>query len=232
MLEKGLFVVFEGIDGSGTSTQVNHLQSNIANTFDHQDIITTHEPWRPSVIKTHLEKDEDAYSHGKDMTQYYILDREDHLNNSMIPNLKQGAIVLCARYRLSTSAFQGTQGVPHSLIDGLHKQINAPEPDLTFFLDVEYETARKRIEARAKPLEKFEKNPKFVKKLIESYENLVKKNEFGPNYTIDANHLEKNFVEQNGIGLISLINANQSEEKVAQDVFNSFMLFYDSKIKS
>ena len=211
MLEKGLLIVFEGIDGSGTSTQVNHLQSNIANTFDHQDIVTTHEPWRPSVIKTHLEKDEDAYSHGKDMTQYYIIDRADHLNNSIIHNLDQGAIVLCARYLLSTHAYQGVQGVSQEEIRELHKEIHVIRPDLTFFLNVDYETAKKRIKTRAKPLEKFEKDPAFVKELIETYRDLVKQGGFGP---------------------ISTINANQSEEKVAQDVFNSFMLFYDSKIRS
>lgn len=176
MSKKGLFLVFEGIDGSGTTTQTNLLHNHLKELSKHNDVLTTCEPWKSDEIKTRLEEDKDSYSGGKEIARLYVDDRKRHQEELIIPNLEKGVIVISTRHMLSTFAYQHTQGVSKEYLATLHKDAGIIKPDLTFFLDVDFETARKRIQERGESLEKFEKNPDFIKKLIKNYRNLV---EFG-----------------------------------------------------
>ena len=97
--------------------------------------------------------------------------RKKHLEKLIIPALEQGCFVVCDRYSLSTYAYQMAQGVSLELIRKLHAEVI--NPDLTFFVDVDYNVAKKRILARGEKLEKFEKDEEFTKNLINNYRRLV-----------------------------------------------------------
>lgn len=208
MTKKGLFIVLEGIDGSGTTTQIDFLHRHIKDLSKYLDVLTTHEPWKSDEIKRMLRKDKDAYSDGKKMTELYIKDRECHVRNLIIPNIQKEVIVLCDRYSLSTFSYQGVQGVDFETIKKIHAHTGIIKPDLTFFLDVDYETARKRIEQRGEALEKFEKNEEFTRRLIERYRNLTQ--------------------EENLLGKIVIINGNNSLEEVTENIAREFDVFYNS----
>ncbi len=209
-MKNGLFVVFEGIDGAGKETQINYLQKEIKKLSIYNDVLTTHEPWRSKELRERL-KEEDAYSHGEKMAELYVQDRKQHQEKIILPNLEQGVIVLCDRYMLSTFAYQGSQGIAFDRIKQLHEDEGIIKPDLTLFLDVDLKIARTRIKKRNKTLEKFEKDPKFVKKLINNYRELA----------------ETSRVDQTFFGRVGKINANRTQGKVAEDVFLEFDFLYD-----
>ena len=94
MSEKGLFIVFEGIDGAGSSTHVHKLSEKLEELNKYQDILRTHEPWRSKEIKRRLQEDPEAYSGGLEMAELYVEDRVEHIRKLIRPNLKAGVVVL------------------------------------------------------------------------------------------------------------------------------------------
>ncbi len=208
MTKKGLFIVLEGIDGSGTTTQINFLHREIKSLSKYLDVLTTHEPWKSDEIKRMLKNSKDAYSDGKKMTELYVKDREYHVRDLIIPNIQKEVIVLCDRYSLSTFAYQGSQGVDYETIKKISAHAGIIKPDLTFLLDVDYETARRRIEQRGDALEKFERNKKFTQRLIGKYRKLMQ--------------------EEDIFGKVIIINGNNSMKKVTEDIAREFKCFYDS----
>ncbi len=211
MIEKrGLFIVFEGIDGSGKSTQVNLLIKHIEELDKYIDVLRTHEPWKSKEIKRKLQEDKDAYSGAKEMAQLYVGDRIAHTINLINPNLERGVFVFCDRYSLSTCAYQWTQGAYLEELLKMHKNNGILIPDINFFVDVSANAARERIMVRGGSLEKFERDPDFVTRLITSYRKLV----YGSNF-------------ENVFGDITAINGEQTVENVALDIRNSFLEIYD-----
>lgn len=211
-MKRGLFIVLEGIDGSGTTTQTNLLYYYIKNLPNHQNIIQTHEPWENKEIQRMLKKDKNPYSNAEKITELYINNRENHQRELIKPSLGIGGIVLCDRYHLSTFAYQGVQGISVNEIKRMHNTKEIINPDLTLFLDINLKTAKKRISKREKQLEKFERKKRFTKKLIKKYNNLV-----------DIAQENENF-----LGRIIRINGNQSVMKVAKDIQKEFNSLYDS----
>lgn len=197
---KGLFIVLEGIDGSGTTTQLGRLHDHIRGLSKYADVLTTHEPWDNDEIKRMLAEDRDAYSDGEKMTQLYVEDRRRHLLSLVNPNVSLGVDVLSDRFAMSTFAYQGTQGVDIKAIKQMHSTLRVP--DLTYFLDVDYETARRRINLRGEALEKFEGNEKFTRRLIEAYRDLAK--------------------NETSLGRVVTINGNNHIEQVTADIVKNF----------
>ncbi len=173
MPRKGLFIVLEGIDGSGTTTQTNLLHDHLKELSKYNDVLTTREPWKNEEIEQRLREDKDAYSGGKEMASLYVDDRRRHQEELIIPKLEKNVIVISDRHMLSTFAYQHTQGVPYKDLVQLHNNAGIIRPDVIFFLDVDFETAHKRVRGRGGDLEKFEKDPGFVRNLIENYRILV-----------------------------------------------------------
>jgi dTMP kinase len=171
--KKGLFVVFEGIDGAGTSTQVHYLATYIEELDKYQDVLRTHEPWQSKEIKDRLEGEKDAYSGAMDIAELFVEDRARHTHKRILPNLKDGGMVICDRYSMSTCAYQWAQGAPLEELMEMHKYRGIIVPDLTFFVDVSREVAEGRMKKAGRPLEKFERDPGFVDKLIEAYRALT-----------------------------------------------------------
>lgn len=138
----GLFVVIEGIDGTGKST----LASNIYQELRNRDINTllTFEPtkgqWgkrlRQSFSSKRLPQDEEL--------ALFMKDRREHLKDVIIPALKDGRVVLCDRYYYSTAAYQGARGMdPEQIME--KNRAFALEPDLVLLLELAPEKAVERI---------------------------------------------------------------------------------------
>lgn len=138
-------MVFEGIDGSGKSTQARILADTLES--DGFDVLLTAEPSDGpvgSVIRSvtkRLAPEEEA--------RLFTEDRRDHVRRVIIPALNAGRIVVCDRYIFSSAAYQGARGIAPDTIIATNLSF-APLPDITFLLDLPVEAAIERI-ARSRP---------------------------------------------------------------------------------
>lgn len=139
---KGLFIVMEGLDGSGKSTQTQLLFKYLKQKC--KEVIFTFEPTDGPVGKLLKEN----YLRQKNMPLVdaflFSADRDEHVKEVILPALDQGKIVICDRYKYSTLAYQQTQGLNLSWLIELNKHF--PKPDLMIFVDVLPETCMERME--------------------------------------------------------------------------------------
>lgn len=141
--DKGKFIVLEGIDGSGISTQSMELKKTIESEYGQKTILTKEPSDGPigviirQVLSGRISGIEDSC-----LALLFAADRADHNLNKIIPALEQGNHVVCDRYLWSSLAYQGRKDD----LDWL-EQINkyAYKPDLTIFIKVKPETSLKRI---------------------------------------------------------------------------------------
>jgi len=151
-MEKGIFVTFEGIEGSGKSTQVNlfceHLERNgIA-------YVRTVEPGG-TTISNEIRKILLSVEHSgmTSLTELllYAAARAQHVGEVIRPSLEKGLVVVCDRFTDSTMAYQGfARGIDRELIRSLNNICTEGiAPDITFLLDLDSETGlRRNREAR------------------------------------------------------------------------------------
>ena len=176
-MKKGLFIVVDGIDGSGKSEIVKMLHNYLFSKDKKYRILTTREPTNGKYgmqIREMLGKEKNPESSSNKIMELFIKDREEHLKNTIGPFLKKSYrnelnIVLCDRYYYSTIAFQGAQGLDVTKLVNKNKKFR--KPDITFILDVEPSVALKRIEYRKK--EKFEQLD-FMRKIRKNFLSLPK----------------------------------------------------------
>lgn len=218
MNKREAFIVFEGIDGSGKTTQISRLGDYIRYLDKYQDVLLTREPtYRAEEIRTRLQSDNDAFSDGKRMAELFIEDRRIHVHEQIIPELRQKAFVLCDRYSMSTCAYQSTQGISIDELFNCHLEAGIIAPDLTFYIDVSVEMANQRKVKSRVPLEKFEKDIEFNRKLREQYLLLAQMAE------------EEGSLAQRVLGDVIVINGNHSKDDVASDISRRFERFYQER---
>lgn len=150
----GHFISFEGIDGSGKSTQARRL----ADLFP--DAILTREPGGSSgaeeIRALVLTGDPDRWSAETELLLFNAA-RRDHLEKTIEPALKAGRTVICDRFADSTRVYQGaTRGDLRGKVDALHDLMIGREPDLTFIIDMDPEVALRRGLARGSGEDRFE----------------------------------------------------------------------------
>ncbi len=153
-MDKGFLIAFEGIDGTGKSTQIQLL-----NDFLQQkgcSTVVTREPTDGSfgqkIRRLYLDR---AGSTPQEELALFIQDRKEHVRDVLIPHLENGQVVLTDRYYFSTAAYQGAAGLD---IEEIFSQNNfAPEPDLVILLTMDPEVSKGRIqEGRGEELNDFE----------------------------------------------------------------------------
>jgi len=166
----GKFIVLEGLDGSGQSTQVSLLGDFFIKNG--KDVVLTKEPTQTSEAGKKIKKilEEKIEIDPLEFQKLYAQDRKEHLENIIIPALKQGKIVISDRYFFSTFAYGTAHGA--DLEELIKMNDNFLYPDLTFFLKVMPKVCIERIEKRADPKTLFEKEEKLVK-VAEIYEKLA-----------------------------------------------------------
>lgn len=141
----GIFVTFEGIDGSGKSTQARLARDRLVGLG--RDVILTREPGgSPGAeeIRALLVRGSgDRWSPETELILFNAA-RRDHVERTIRPGLARGAIVLCDRYVDSTRGYQGGDPERARLIDLMHRELIGLDPDLTILIDVDPLTASSR----------------------------------------------------------------------------------------
>jgi len=175
-MSKDIFIVLDGLDGSGKSEMVKLLGSYISLNNKDCNVLTTKEPSEGMYgkeIRNILASEKDPKINGSKLLELFIKDREDHLKKEIIPFLNKAGkgknIVICDRYYYSTIAFQATQGLDIKMLIELNKSFL--KPDIALILDVNPEIALERIKTRKK--EKFEQL-EFMKKLRKRFLEMPK----------------------------------------------------------
>ena len=158
MTTKGAFISFEGIDGSGKSTQARMLRDALAEQG--HDVVLTREPGgspgAEEIRALVLQGDPDRWSAETELLLFTAA-RRDHLERLIDPALAQGKIVLCDRFADSTRLYQGlSRGDLRAKVDALHDLMIGREPDLTLLIDMDPEKALTRAFDRAGTEERFE----------------------------------------------------------------------------
>ena len=154
----GQFITFEGIDGSGKSTQARRL-------FDHlvaagADAVRTREPGgspgAEEIRRLLVEGDPDRWSPETEILLFTAA-RRDHLEKVIEPALAAGKTVISDRFADSTRVYQGaTRGDLAGVVDALHQLMIGREPDITFLIDMDPEAALARGLARNSGEDRFE----------------------------------------------------------------------------
>lgn len=150
----GVFIVFEGIDGSGKSTQIKRLADVLRKQG--YDVAETREPtegpYGRRIRALYLDRTSVT---PEEEIELFINDRRQHIEQIIGPALSAGQIVLCDRYFFSTAAYQGAAGGDPETILARHGF--APVPDLVIIIEVDPRIGIARItEQRGESLNDFE----------------------------------------------------------------------------
>jgi dTMP kinase len=153
-----LFIVLEGIDGSGTTTQLDRLTRHLEARG--RRVHATREPsagpvgrlLREILLGGHRRADGTAVD-GLAMALLFAADRRDHLTREIDPALAAGADVISDRYLLSSLAYQA-QEAERDWVASLARDLRVP--DLTLLLDVPIAVAAARRRAAGRPDERYD----------------------------------------------------------------------------
>ena len=196
----GKFIVFEGIDGAGKSTQVALLTERLRALG--KEVYLTAEPTSAASGKAIREALSGNVQKSEcEMAAMFVLDRIAHSKDEISPLTDEGKIVISDRYYYSSLAYQG-QTTSYEWVKSMN--IGCPEikrPDLCIYLDLLPEQSLARIKARNEALE--------------IYENIEKLTSVRNSFLAVIDDLrhegEKIFV----------VNANRSVEEIADEIFNT-----------
>ena len=199
--ERGKFIVFEGTDGSGKSTQlkalVKHLSQKGVPTYVTRE--PTDSPFG-AVLRSCLVKrvDTDEFT----IAAMFAADRLDHIQNpvnGILKKLNEGYTVLCDRYYLSSFAYNGGF-VPLDWVVELNRPARALlKPDLTVYIDIAAEDAMKRVARRGE---------------TERYETVEKQKNIRENYMA----LFERFPDERVVVIKSMENKEETQKKVREAV--------------
>ena len=156
--QSGLFISFEGIDGSGKSTQVTRLAEHLRNAG--HEVVLTREPGGSAgaeeIRALVLQGEPDRWSAETEILLFTAA-RRDHLERLIRPALAAGKIVICDRFADSTRMYQGlSRGDLRATVDDLHRLMIGVEPDLTILIDMDPVEGLKRARGRKGTEERFE----------------------------------------------------------------------------
>lgn len=175
---KSLFVTFEGVEGSGKSTQVNMLHAHLLRM--NVDVISTHEPGGTRLgeeIRRLLLNPAYREMHPMTETVLYAADRVQHVYEVIKPALDQGKVVLCDRFVDSSLAYQGVaRRIGMEGVQNLNEWITDDlYPDITFLLEIPFRVGLKRLEKRKRGLDRMEGQPEaFHEQVQEAYRTMAK----------------------------------------------------------
>ena len=158
MKNKGYFISFEGIDGSGKSTQIQRLAKFLEALG--LNVIITREPGGSvggeEIRNLLLQGNVDRWSAETEILLFTAA-RRDHLERIILPAMADDKIVICDRFTDSTRMYQGMRGPNlRNLVDLLNEKIINRDPDLTIVIDIDPQISLKRAKSRETVEERFE----------------------------------------------------------------------------
>jgi dTMP kinase len=202
-LNRGLLIVFEGIDGTGKSTQCSMLTELLNNKGIAS--ISFAEPTRGKwgmKIRQLLTEGRYGISPEEELA-WFINDRKEDVENNINPALKEGKVVLMDRYYFSTAAYQGALGFDPQEIREDNEKF-APIPDRVLIFHNSPEKSLKRIESSREGKSSFEKR----------------------DYLIEVQNIFKNFTGPN----IRFVSSDTTLEKVHKEVLNEVQDLFELKL--
>ena len=170
MSKKGAFICIEGLDGCGKTTQAKQLTKKLRKSHN---AVYTAEPSR-GKIGTYIRK---SYLYSEKRLSsvlealLFAADRIEHVENEVLPALKEGQLVISDRYVYSSLAYQGAAGLSLEWIEKVNEY--ALKPDLAVFIDVDLETVMNRLKAKKSVME----NTETLRKVRDVYLQFVAKDE-------------------------------------------------------
>ena len=208
-MAKGMFIVFEGIEGSGKTVQTKEFCKFLS--AQNKDVVMTEQPWEHDLIgkliREELKDKVDAIS-SVTLQFLFIANRSNHVEKLIEPDLNSGKAVVADRYWMSTAAYGSTlSGNPKinvSYFANLHKIF--PVPDVVFFIDVDPQVAYKRIMERA-----------FQHKL-----NGARKERFDKLDTLQILREKYKELENSYEGVWVTIDGNKKTEEVTADIIKKY----------
>jgi len=199
-MKKNFFIAFEGLDGSGKSTQVKVLAEKLKGQG--LKIYTTAEPTTSrigqiikDIFKHKMEADH------RTIAALYAADRLDHLTNKtdgILKKIEEGYTVITDRYYFSSYAYHGTHMDINCVINANSLSADLLRPDLNIYIDISPEESMKRLNKGRAAIE-----------LYESIENLKK---------VKEKYFEA-FELVRGMEKISVIDGNRSEKEISNDIW-------------
>ncbi len=188
-MHRALFIVFEGIDGAGTTTQSELLVTLIQDMGF--EVVHTREPGGTPLGERIREVLLDPTANGLDGMAELMLcvaSRRHHVRTHIVPSLKADKPVICARYTASSVAYQGHgRGVDLDTV----RQLNAMatekcHPDLTIFINLPLAEANKRVQERPINADRLDSEPDdFKRRVVDGY-RLVAVQEPESSFVVDG----------------------------------------------
>ena len=159
-MKKSFLICFEGVEGSGKSTQAKLLYKFIQNNIT-KKVILTREPGGTPFAEKIRDILLDNKIKNNTLTEFFLLmaARNDHVVNKINHYLKKKFIIICDRFFYSTLAYQHyLEGMNKKFIYNIQKKIfKNIHPDLTFLIDLDKKKSKKRISKRIKKTNRFDK---------------------------------------------------------------------------
>ncbi len=179
-MKKGLFITFEGLDGSGKTTQIKLLDDYLREKGF--DVVTTIEPGGTEIggkiRNILLDKGNLGMSH-KTETFLFLASRAELASKIIAPALREGKIVICDRFFDSAVVYQGiARGLGEKrILDMSMWATGGIVPDITFLLSVKISRGKKRMDTASKKRDRIElEKDNFKKKIYKGYLNIARKN--------------------------------------------------------
>lgn len=203
-MARGLFLTFEGIDGSGKTAQARRLADRMR--AEGREVVLTREPGgspgAEEIRRLLVRGDAERWSAESEVLLFTAA-RKDHLEKTIEPALKAGKIVISDRYADSTRVYQGARrsGL-RELADRLHEEFIVREPDLAIVLDMDPGRALSRKLAGSTDEDRFEK--------------------FGEDFQAT---LRRGFLDlaRGNPGRFRVVDAGRGEAEVAEDVADAVL---------
>jgi len=176
-VDKGVFLTFEGIDGSGKSSQAKLLAAALRDL--RHNVVLTREPGgslgAEEIRKLLVEGDPNRWSPETEILLFYAA-RRDHTERTILPALERGDIVISDRFADSTRVYQGAvRSDLRETVDAIHDRMIGFEPNRTFVIDMDPEAALARGLARESGEDRFEDfGLNFQRRLRTGFKGLVK----------------------------------------------------------
>lgn len=205
--KEGKFIAFEGIDGSGKSTQIQLLANKL------RDIgipyYTTMEPTdSPIGSLIHQIMTGRIKTDNKVIAGLFVADRLDHLLNEtdgILPKIQEGTTVLTDRYYFSSYAYHSVDMPMEWVIQANAQSKEILQPTVTIFIDVNPDTAIERITKNRFHQELFEKKSRLIKvreKYLEAFDRLKE---------------EENYI---------IIDGNRTQDEIAEDIWDQVKKYF------
>ncbi|MEK6852306.1 MAG: dTMP kinase [Nanoarchaeota archaeon] len=179
MKKRGFFIVLDGIDGSGKSTQIKLIAKYFREGG--KQVTVTHEPWKGKygrLIDRLVNSEEGKKLTANDWLELFTKDRLEHVEKEIIPSLNRGKVILSDRYYYSTLGYQLKKEEWNAYTISINMR-----PDLAIIIDVPVSVGMKRIEQDISKKIRVGSKTVFEKKKI--LEKVSKKFRLIPKYIRD-----------------------------------------------